>query len=158
MFFTAPYNDVYFFNLANSLVREELRCCNCDGLSYRSTYRSNVLSQYCPKFLESAIIQNQYKFVFDTLLKYYRGIDSRFSNVPVSQLFDNFCVPELDKKLLNCNIIFKVQPKIARKCHNSLQNQYKFAFDTLLEYCRGIDSRFPIAVSRLFINFLRAKN
>jgi len=24
-------------------------------------------------------------------------------------------------------------------------NQYKFVFDTLLEYCRGIDSRFPVA-------------
>ena len=26
-----------------------------------------------------------------------------------------------------------------------LQNQYKFVFDTLLEYTRGIDSRFPVS-------------
>ena len=27
----------------------------------------------------------------------------------------------------------------------ALQNQYKFVFDTLMEYTRGIDSRFPVA-------------
>ena len=27
----------------------------------------------------------------------------------------------------------------------SLQNQYKFVFDTLLEYTRGIDSRFAVS-------------
>ena len=26
-----------------------------------------------------------------------------------------------------------------------LQNQYKFVFETLLEYTRGIDSRFPVS-------------